>query len=356
MPDTQQQEPVRIAFIGVGAMGQMAHLRQYASLRQCKVVAIAEPRPQLAKMVAQRYNIPRIYPDADSLLAEEKVEALIASQPFNRHGQIVLPLYRHGLPVFTEKPIAASIEVAERMLQALQAGGSWHMVGYHKRSDPAVMWAKKEMARLQESGDLGALRYVRVTMPPGDWVAAGFDELLGTSETPPQSDPDQDPSDLDDANFQRYSSFVNFYIHQVNLLRHLMGENYKVSYADPSGVLLAAHSASGVCGTIEMAPFNTTQDWQESALVGFERGYMRIELPAPLVLNRPGRVTLFSDPGNGAEPREVSPVLPPVSAMRQQAINFLSAVRGEIAPMCQADEALEDLKVAREYLHLWQGV
>jgi hypothetical protein len=42
--------------------------------------------------------------------------------------------------------------------------------------------------------------------------------------------------------------------------------------------------------------------------------------------------------------------------MRQQAMNFVAAVRGERPPTCTAAEALEDLKVARQYLKLWKGV
>jgi hypothetical protein len=38
--------------------------------------------------------------------------------------------------------------------------------------------------------------------------------------------------------------------------------------------------------------------------------------------------------------------------MRQQAMNFVSAIRGEIRPPCEAAEALEDLKVARDYIRL----
>jgi hypothetical protein len=38
--------------------------------------------------------------------------------------------------------------------------------------------------------------------------------------------------------------------------------------------------------------------------------------------------------------------------MKQQAINFLAAVRGEREPMTGVKEALEDLRVAREYLRL----
>jgi predicted dehydrogenase len=147
-------------------------------------------------------------------------------------------------------------------------------------------------------------------------------------------------------------AFVNYYIHQVNLMRHLLGEPYAVAYADPSGVLLAGRSESGVACTIEMAPYRTTVDWQESALVCFERGYVRLDLPAPLACNRPGRVTFFRDPGDGVTPQQVVPQLPWVHAMRQQAINFCRAIAGEAPPPCEAREALEDLRVARDYIRM----
>jgi len=161
---------------------------------------------------------------------------------------------------------------------------------------------------------------------------------------------------MDKQTYDQYLSFVNYYIHQVNLIRHLLGEAYRVTYADPSGVLLAVQSDSGVGGVIEMTPYSTTIDWQESALVAFEHCYVKIDLPAPLASNRPGRVEIMRDPGNGITPETTVPTLPWVGAMRQQAINFVRAVRGEIKPPCDANEALEDLKVAREYIRLWKGV
>ena len=54
-------------------------------------------------------------------------------------------------------------------------------------------------------------------------------------------------------------------------------------------------------------------------------------------------------------PQTVIPQLPWVHAMRQQAMNFLAAIRGEAQPPCQTEEALEDLKVARQYLRLLTG-
>ena len=64
---------------------------------------------------------------------------------------------------------------------------------------------------------------------------------------------------------------------------------------------------------------------------------------------------VWSDPGEGVTPETVVPQLPWVHAMRQQAMNFVAAIRGEIQPLCEAPEALEDLRVAREYIRLLTG-
>ena len=346
----------RIGFVGVGNMGQCAHLRNYASLPECDVVALAEVRPGLGQAVAQKYGVPHVYRNAEEMLEHERLDGIVAIQPFDRHGQIIIPLYAAGIPILTEKPLAASVEMGEQMIEAMRAGGSWHMVGYHKRSDPATAYAKHEIDRLHRSGELGACRYVRITMPPGDWIAGGFNDLVQTDEPYPDTSADPLPADMDAVTARIYHAFVNYYIHQVNLLRYLLGEPYGVTYADPSGVLLAVQSQSGVAGLIEMTPYRTTIDWQESALVAFEKGYVKLELPAPLALNRPGHVELFRDPGDGATPERIVPHLPWVHAMRQEAINFIRAIKGEIAPLCDSVEALEDLRIAREYIRMWKGV
>jgi predicted dehydrogenase len=67
-------------------------------------------------------------------------------------------------------------------------------------------------------------------------------------------------------------------------------------------------------------------------------------------------VEILRDPGRGTTPERTTPHLPPVHAMRQQATNFLRAIRGEAPPPCEAAEALEDLRVARDYVRLWRGV
>jgi predicted dehydrogenase len=333
-------------------MGQAAHLRNYASLPDCEVAALAELRVGLGQKVAARYGVPRVYTSPADMLAEEKLDGLVASQLFTRHGSLIPDLLKAGVPIFTEKPLAGALEVGERIAAAVAASGTWHMVGYHKRSDPATMTAKVEIDRLKATGELGRLTYVRLLMPGGDWIANGFSELVTDDGPMPTLPLDPPASDLSPAGHERYVGFVNYYIHQVNLMRHLLGEPYRLTYAHPSGVMLAVQAESGAAGVIEMDPFRTTMDWQESALICFEKGYIKLELPAPLASNRPGHIEFFRDPGDGVAAQTIIPKLPWVHAMRQQATNFVAAVRGEAKPPCETAEALEDLRVAREYLRL----
>lgn len=343
---------VRIGFVGVGNMGQCAHLKNYITLPDCEVVAIAELRPELARRVAQKYAIPHVYADAESMFAHESLDGIVAAQQFVRHEQVITPLYKAGIPILTEKPFASSVAAGKRMLAALQAGGSWHMVGYHKRSDPATMAAKQAIESYRKSGELGRMRYVRIVMPAGDWVANGFSDLIQTAESVPSALNDPAAPDMDKETYDRYISFVNYYIHQVNLLRHLLGEPYHVTYAEPSQVVLAVKSESGIAGVIEMSPYQTTLGWHESALIAFEHGYVKLELPAPLASNIPGRVELYRDTGSNKLPELSIPQMPPIHAMRQQAMNFVKAIKGEMKPMCEAAEALDDLINAREYFTL----
>jgi len=63
-------------------------------------------------------------------------------------------------------------------------------------------------------------------------------------------------------------------------------------------------------------------------------------------------VTLLRDPGEGKVPETVVPQLPWIHAMRQQALHFVRAVRGEAVPLSETAEGLKDLQVARDYIRM----
>lgn len=342
---------LKIAFVGVGGMGQMAHLSNYAVLGdECEVVALAEPRPRWARQVADRYGVPVVYENHEQLLNGAKVDAIVAAQHYRNHAALIPDILRAGVPVFTEKPLCLTVEAGRELARISEETGTLHMVGYHKRSDPAMERAKGIIDEWKASGQFGKLRYIRMQMPPGDWVS-GADMPLATDEAYPPMISEQGPARYNDKQTKALDIFVNFYIHQVNAIRHFLGENYKLTFTDRAGILLIGESDSGVTVSLEMAASTNTIEWRESIEANFEHGFVKVDLPAPLVRQQAGKLTVYKDgPAMEGRPEVVSPILPNVSAMRNQARNFLAAVRGDRPAPCASREALEDLILAEAYI------
>ncbi len=343
---------LRLGFIGAGTMGQVAHLRNYATFKDCELVALAEIRPGLAAKVAARYGIPEIYANHEELLAKAKVDALVVIQQFTIHGSLLPAIMERGLPLIIEKPLARSVETAAAVAKIAAQHQAKLFIAYHKRSDPASVLMAQKIREWRASGRYGALRYIRATMPPGHWTAEGFSMVLGTDEAYPSLQEDSVPAGFSPQAAKDFTALVNYYIHQINLVSYLLGEDYQVTTADANGQYLGLRSASGVSGIIEMAPYHTTKDWQESVLVGFEKGWLRLDLPAPLAMDRSGALTIFQDAGGLDEPVQLQPTFSDWHAMRAQAGYFLQAVRGETTPLCGPAQAVRDLEIAAQFIRL----
>ncbi len=346
--------PVRIGFVGAGTMGQMAHLRNYAVLEDCTVTALAEPRERTAQAVAQRYGIKHVYRDHRQMLEAEELDGVVAVQPFEHHAALLPELYAKVPRVFTEKPLALSVEAGERLVRQAAADNCVHMVGYHKRCDPAAIAAVDTISEWRESGEMGRMTYVRILMPAGDWIAAGFEGRIDAGDPRPAMPLESSAEGMDGPMLEMYRSLVNYYVHQVNFMRFVLGEPFAVTYVESSGVLMAVQSRSGVPGILEMSPYRTTRAWEEEVLVAFERGCIRLQLPAPLAVHRAGRLEIYEDPGGDVVPRRLIPTLEWEDAMHRQAATFVQVCRGA-RPPCTAREALEDLKVLRDYVRLRFG-
>lgn len=339
---------VKIGFIGVGHMGQLAHLNNYVHLPEyCEIVCLCDTRINQATHLASRYGIPKVTADYRELLADPEIEAVVCIQYFENHVVLVPEVLRAGKHVITEKPLCVFPENGDMLVNIAKESGKIHMVGNHKRSDPATEYAMGVINKWKESGERGKMTYVRLSMPPGNW-RKDADQPYMTGEPPAYVPPEPGPEGIDDATRNKMVWFVNYYIHQVNLMRFLLGEDYQLTYADKH--FFSAKSESGVNCILELEPYSTSVDWQEHALVCFERGWVRIDLPAPLAMQIAGTVTVYED--KGWDSGFSSPMLPNVCAMRNQAKNFLLAVAGEKTAPCVSAEAVKDLRIARDYINM----
>ena len=343
-------ERVRIGFVGAGFMGQLAHIRSYALLgEECELVALAEPRRRTAELVAARYGIGRVYRDHRELLESEELDAIVAPQRYTHHAALLPELYPHVRHLFTEKPLALGAETGDRLVGLAREAGCVHMLGYQRRSDPATRAAKRTVEAWKESGEVGALRYLRICYTDGDWIANAHAALIDAGEQPPTAEGEEPPPELaDEEAAWALSTGVDQLVHPLNLIRHFLGERYDVSFVHPSGRLLVFESESGIPATIEVSPYRLTVGFDEELLVAFDRGYVRLR-PAPsLALRRAGTLELYRDPGFDSAPERIAPELPWIDPQQAQAADFLRVCRGEAAPPTDATEAALDLHLVED--------
>lgn len=103
----------------------------------------------------------RTFTDLDDLLKLDMAALMIATWP-SSHAEIAERALEHGLDVFVEKPMGATLTQSLQIAQAQRRSGRLVVVGYVERVNPAIM-------KLREVADLGQVvrsREIRVGLSP----------------------------------------------------------------------------------------------------------------------------------------------------------------------------------------------
>lgn len=128
-------DKIRVGVIGVGALGQH-HARVYASMPDTTLVGVVDPFPGRADEIAAQYGT-KAFPSYCDLFG--KVDAVSIATPTVLHAEIGEKFLKEGIHVLVEKPIAHTLEEADRLIQAAQENGRVLQVGHLERFNPAVM-------------------------------------------------------------------------------------------------------------------------------------------------------------------------------------------------------------------------
>ncbi|MFC6952668.1 Gfo/Idh/MocA family oxidoreductase [Halorubellus litoreus] len=178
-------ETVRIGIVGLGGIARH-HADQFAALRDEGVpVALAggmDIATEARASFGETYGV-QTFAEADALY--EHVDAVVVTTPNCFHEEYVVSALDAGLDVLVEKPLAHTVESAERIAATARAADGFCMVGFHNRFAPEVRTLK---AHLDEGrfGDVYHVdaNYIRRRGVPGrgswftDADAAGGGALI----------------------------------------------------------------------------------------------------------------------------------------------------------------------------------
>ncbi len=123
-----------MAVVGAGGFGKN-HLRVIHEKPDTELVAVIDTDPQRAAEAAERYGC-KHSTDLSSLFG--CVDAAIVAVPTTAHAEVGCTLLDAGIDVLVEKPIAADLVSAQRLIDSAHAGGRILQVGHLERFNPAV--------------------------------------------------------------------------------------------------------------------------------------------------------------------------------------------------------------------------
>jgi predicted dehydrogenase len=232
---TSEAQPVRLGYVGAGVLAQSVHLPHFAALPDCHLLALAELRGDLRERVADRFGIPRRYPDYRALLADPDLEAMAISGAYAVQGEIARECLAAAKHVFVEKPLAVSVAQAERILEAGRATGARLMVAMMKRYDAGNELARRIIADWRRTGEAGPITLVRAHNFAGDWIAGLDTPLEHSSELIPAAPLKEHlPPWLLAEHAQSYVTYLQQYVHNFDLLRFLLdaGDRARVRHAN----------------------------------------------------------------------------------------------------------------------------
>lgn len=143
MSDTPVCVAVRVAVVGVGDFGRN-HARVWKETAGATLAGVLDIAADRARTVAAEFQT-EVFTDIESLRG--KVDAVSLAVPTVEHARLGQRLFEHGLDVLVEKPIAASLDEADALIQSARRHGRILQVGHLERFNPAVVAAQKILSR-----------------------------------------------------------------------------------------------------------------------------------------------------------------------------------------------------------------
>lgn len=150
------QDPMRFGIIGFGLFAERAILPAIRGSGNAVVTAIQKRSLDAATAKAREHDIPHAFDDPAVLASHPEVDAVFIVSANAAHADEAVAAAKAGKHVLVEKPMAATVAQAERMVTACRDAGVQLMVGHMVRFSPVIT----RMKQLINEGVIGRVAHV----------------------------------------------------------------------------------------------------------------------------------------------------------------------------------------------------
>ncbi|UPV99096.1 Gfo/Idh/MocA family oxidoreductase [Halorussus gelatinilyticus] len=157
MTGDTSQRTIRVGIVGLGGIGH--HHAERIADAPAQLVGGVDISPDARSRFASAYGVPTF--ETFDALYDEGIDAAIVTTPNKFHEEYAVQALESGIDVLLEKPLANTLESAERIAEASRDADAFCMVGFNNRFSPAVEVFKS----YQREGRFGELTHVEA-----NWV------------------------------------------------------------------------------------------------------------------------------------------------------------------------------------------
>lgn len=157
---------VRAGLVGCGAIAEIMHLPGLRTMQQMGLVevgGVCDVRMQQARAAADRYGVPACFDDLDEMLARTEIDLLVNATPIPSHYAVTLAGLRAGCHVYTQKPMAATVDEATILIEEARTRGLLLGCAPEHPVRPYI----QTIRRLIDEGAIGAVTFARVQSSHG---------------------------------------------------------------------------------------------------------------------------------------------------------------------------------------------
>jgi len=337
-----------LGVIGAGFISQVAHLPAFTRQSRCRVVALADNRPDVLSAVANRFDIADRYEDHLELTSRGDLDAIIVAAPRRAQSAIVREVLTAHRSVLTEKPMAYTARVAQELGALARSAGVVLAVGYTRLHDPGVVLFQTTLDQAVASGEMGEVLHARMTDFCGAYTVAMPDHIRGQKRRLRYAEDPVVPSFLDENLAGAYDYTINVASHDINLLHLLFGALQPVSFrVRRGGAQHALLATPSIDVDLAVGPA-AIGSWEQRLDVYFQKGCLSLVLDSSLARQSTGVVVRRRV---GGDETLRPPIHERAFAFDLQAAAFLDTLASGAGPTADGSDATRDSELIEE---LWR--
>lgn len=152
------KEMMTVGVVGAGRIGKL-HVENMLRMDGVHVKTIADPYAENAREWADKWQIPNLVTDPETIFNDEEIDVVFICSPTDTHVDLITRSAAAKKHIFCEKPISFSDEETMAAYESVQEAGVQLQVGFNRRFDRNYGRVKDYV----ETGKIGDLHILRIT-------------------------------------------------------------------------------------------------------------------------------------------------------------------------------------------------